>query len=1052
MGRVLRAIKSRLKKLLIQQSHAGVCGRAGERGNVFFALFGAVAIVGVLGAGIMATMRGPLSTMVDVNRIEQAKSEVRLATSLILVGSSDDDADGYTEGVDPSAVGTYPVGGGVIPASVSANKTDPWGNAYGYCAWDLGTSFAGYNNLLAGQTDVNNIAIAVISAGPDGVFQTSCVADNSGTNDYVEPDGGGGDDIVEARTYNDAIAGSGGLWTPDDLNNEADIARDLDVSAVGTSRFAGSVQAATSMITDALEPITAGSYVDVNGGIKLGDVTTGCAVGDAGALRINSGVFQMCNGSAWAPAGGLWSLNGSDAYYMAGNVGIGLNNPNDALDVVGTAQITGNVALGASLTVTANYISSNGNLVLTTGNATFGGTLGVGGATTLSSTLGVTGATTLSSTLGVTGATTLSSTLDVTGATTLQSTLDAQGAISNSGGDVTVDDALVVTGTSDLQGNVSDSAGDLTLDDDTVVTGTLDVTGDATFGADIIVQTADSLIPPNCAATEKLEWGSTGGWTCEDETAGPGGAGVAINLGDLNDVTTSGPASDECLVYDGAKWVNSSCTSSAGVIWENSANVIRVRSAATNYATDDFVFGSPQLADDGNTAHDRRMFFDKSKAAFRAGRVLGAQWDDASVGDQSVAMGDSTTASGDYSFAMGRSMTASGENSVAMGYSSTASAGGLNAFTQYNYLPALSTANSNRRTGSFVLGTSSTASGAGSVALGESNTASSTASVSIGYSNTASGAGSVALGQQTTASGANGLAMGLNAQALGVSSVAVGEGVSVSGDNSFGFGLARPSTTPFPDVSGASSFGIFMGDQNGYDLSASNTMALIGGELMIDDDGSSAASKGCIKFNDGTGTLQFSHDCTTYSSFGSVAAGAIAIDDLSDAAKDLTNNNLFMAHEGGAVGANNDYNTGIGIGALISLNDDATAGAGDYNTALGYNALNANTLGSYNTAQGVRALGDTSTGERNTALGYQALKTNVAKSRNTAVGYDAMHYADDDATPAATYNTAMGYEALFGSTTAANNTGTYNTALGALALREYVGKLQCCCGVSILAE
>ena len=33
-----------------------------QRGNVFFTLFGAVAVVGVLGAGIMATMRGPLST------------------------------------------------------------------------------------------------------------------------------------------------------------------------------------------------------------------------------------------------------------------------------------------------------------------------------------------------------------------------------------------------------------------------------------------------------------------------------------------------------------------------------------------------------------------------------------------------------------------------------------------------------------------------------------------------------------------------------------------------------------------------------------------------------------------------------------------------------------------------------------------------------------------------------------------------------------------------------------------------------------------------------
>lgn len=78
-----------------------------------------------------------------------------------------------------------------------------------------------------------------------------------------------------------------------------------------------------------------------------------------------------------------------------------------------------------------------GNLAVS-GNGTFGGTLGVTGATslaatTVSTTLGVTGAVTLSSTLGVTGAITgtsasLSTTLGVTGATTLSSTLAVTGA------------------------------------------------------------------------------------------------------------------------------------------------------------------------------------------------------------------------------------------------------------------------------------------------------------------------------------------------------------------------------------------------------------------------------------------------------------------------------------------------------------------------------------------------------------------------------------------------------------------------------------------------
>lgn len=63
-------------------------------------------------------------------------------------------------------------------------------------------------------------------------------------------------------------------------------------------------------------------------------------------------------------------------------------------------------------------------------------------------------------------------------------------------------------------------------------------------------------------------------------------------------------------------------------------------------STDDFVFGSPQLADDANTAHDSRFWFDKSKGAFRAGNVTGGQWDDANVGLYSFAAGYNNTASG----------------------------------------------------------------------------------------------------------------------------------------------------------------------------------------------------------------------------------------------------------------------------------------------------------------------------------------------------------------------------------------------------------------------
>ncbi len=40
-----------------------------QRGNVFFALFGAVAFIGVLGAATMSFMKGPLKTSVTLSRM-----------------------------------------------------------------------------------------------------------------------------------------------------------------------------------------------------------------------------------------------------------------------------------------------------------------------------------------------------------------------------------------------------------------------------------------------------------------------------------------------------------------------------------------------------------------------------------------------------------------------------------------------------------------------------------------------------------------------------------------------------------------------------------------------------------------------------------------------------------------------------------------------------------------------------------------------------------------------------------------------------------------------
>ncbi|MEE9361020.1 MAG: tail fiber domain-containing protein [Cellulophaga sp.] len=90
-------------------------------------------------------------------------------------------------------------------------------------------------------------------------------------------------------------------------------------------------------------------------------------------------------------------------------------------------------------------------------------------------------------------------------------------------------------------------------------------------------------------------------------------------------------------------------------------------------ATDDFVFGSTSLDNIGGSTDNSRMFFDKSKAAFRVGSVSDNHWNTSNLGEYSIAMGANTRANGKHSTAMGHFSNASGKYSTAIGNSTTAS-------------------------------------------------------------------------------------------------------------------------------------------------------------------------------------------------------------------------------------------------------------------------------------------------------------------------------------------------------------------------------------------
>ncbi len=203
----------------------------------------------------------------------------------------------------------------------------------------------------------------------------------------------------------------------------------------------------------------------------------------------------------------------------------------------------------------------------------------------------------------------------------------------------------------------------------------------------------------------------------------------------------------------------------------------------------------------------RLMWYPK-KAAFRAGRVDGSQWDEAEIGAGSVALGVNTTARGGNSLALNSLTVASAEYSIAGGYRSTAT--GLMSLAIGDRVLASGF-------GATALGNQTVASGSTAAALGQLTVASGNESFAAGFKTKAIGPSSAALGEEAQAAGGSALAAGFRTQALGNASMATGTGtvaagaasvalgsvVTAQGDGSFAFG---DRNTGFPVNAGPNEF------------------------------------------------------------------------------------------------------------------------------------------------------------------------------------------------------------------------------------------------------
>ncbi|MDB5478445.1 MAG: TonB-dependent receptor, partial [Alphaproteobacteria bacterium] len=299
--------------------------RHSESGSVLTALFIGIAAIGFLSFATYNLLSGPVRSAAMVSMKTKAVSEISLAAKMLMRSATDPDNDdiGEPPGFD-SACTPKPIGGGGIPSTIGASKIDPWHIPYGYCVWDHGTSGAA-DHLAGAATGFNDkIVLAVISAGPNRIFNTTCSADPT----YVTS-AAGSDDIVEKYTFEQAQALE--LWKKrTDLGNENKIEYGGDSIIVG------------NIVTPGSEALQVGGSGMINGNLTVtGAISAGTNLSAGGTLTvtgvgvISGGLNSTPIGQSTAAAGsftslvgnGLISLTGTGGLSAINNVAIGTTTP-----------------------------------------------------------------------------------------------------------------------------------------------------------------------------------------------------------------------------------------------------------------------------------------------------------------------------------------------------------------------------------------------------------------------------------------------------------------------------------------------------------------------------------------------------------------------------------------------------------------------------------------------------------------------------------------------------------------------------------------------------
>lgn len=1031
------------------------CRERHQSGNIFFALFGVVALIGVLGAGVMTFIKGPLTTSVNLTKSNATENSMQIAAQVAVMssatsaGSGDCDSDNTIEPIEWRTPTTqpYPTGGGLIPLSLGTKTKDSWGTEFGYCVWNHGSTTSGSGcgaNLLAGTNSQSYPVVALVSAGPDKTFTTTCrsfaaadvnsdgdLADSSDLN-LVSEASSHDDDIIYLYSYEEAMTAAGGLWglkstDPDAATISKDIEVTGDANSTGTGSFSGGILLPdTSEVT--CDPSTAGVMARSSSGtgIELCDGTSWQLIsGDASCSSSTVPVPTILQ-SGWEAESEQATVTESDlSNFTAGSQVLVFAtvqgcSPATDLDVTidngGVTDSAGNVytKLYEGSVLTSSYPCKYRNLIFGANNSTSGPV-----------------------TVSVSQAGDVSAYIDSTTFSVVELTGGDVSAIDVSDGEGYDAGATSVS----LSTSVTNYSNELSFFYNQVDTTnsvgfvpqsgwTTDVYQDTGTnngsGGDGVIILAHSQVPTSSAVTYTQSFPSVtfagyatlvtippvGATSCPSSTL------PDIQLQDQTVNATCDATNLGLLRYNTAGTTSS--MTKAGVSGGSGSSISYVGSSVG------YVGGSGTLtvnvsAPAGIQAGDLLLYVVNSDGADYNNMTWPSGFTAITGGNSGSPDGQDWAVA--YKIATGSEGTLSLSDTNCYGITASVLAyRGVDTSTPIHQYSTAVGSNSYGNTWTVSANSvTPTVDGTQLVWIGAGDP--------DGYANgwDANG-GSCPAVQVITHTPPSGYTERIDIQGNGVDFTCFNP-LSVAD-------MSQATAAATGTVSGTATSLVSGQSRPGAMLLSIRPLSSGGGGSAYS---SAYTSSNYVEVCDGTSWT---------------VVGRNALNDLTDVITNYTGSetdssrSLYSMFLGDGSGINaaslSQYNTALGYQSMYSLM------SGEGNTAMGYQSLYSNTIGDNNTAFGASALYTGVTASNNSAFGYNALYANAAdgntgfgsgalysggaKYGNTALGYWAMYYADSTAISSAAYNTAIGYQSLMGSSTAASNTGTLNTALGYAAL------------------